>query len=146
MKILVIHGPNLNMLGIREPEVYGRVTLDEINEMIHDKAKSLGVEVRIVQHSSEGAIVDEILDARSWACGIVINPAAYSHYSIAIRDALATADVPAVEVHLSNIYAREVFRRRSVVSGVCTGVISGLGAAGYLYAMDFLALRKQQEA
>lgn len=138
MKILVIHGPNLNLLGYREPHIYGVTTLDEINNMIIKKAKEMNVEVRIVHYSSEGDIIDEIHGAREWARGIVINAGAYSHYSIAIRDALSAVDLPAVEVHVSNTFAREEFRHKSVISPVVDGIIVGLGPYGYLYALDYL--------
>lgn len=138
MNVLVIHGPNLNLLGTREPSVYGHETLQDVNRGIEQKARELGLSVRIRQHSSEGQIIDEIHCAVGWAEGIVINPAAYTHYSIAIRDALASVALPAVEVHLTNIYAREPFRHTSVTSGVARGVISGLGTHGYLFALEYL--------
>ncbi len=139
MNVLVIHGPNLNLLGTREPDVYGRGTLAELDRLIEARAGELGVQVRIVQRSSEGAIIDDIHAAVGWATGIIINPAAYTHYSIAIRDALAAITIPAVEVHLTNIFGREPFRRTSVISDVVQGVISGFGPRGYLYALDFLS-------
>jgi 3-dehydroquinate dehydratase II len=142
MKILVIHGPNLNLLGRREPEHYGTLTLDEINGRIRDHARARGVEVSIFQSNSEGAIIDcihaavgEGSDARD---ALVINPAAYTHYSIAIRDAIAAVALPAIEVHLSNIHEREPFRRESVIAPVCRGQISGKGWQGYLLAIDAL--------
>jgi len=138
MKILVIHGPNLNLLGTRETHIYGMTSLEEINKMIMKKARELDVEVRIVQYNSEGDIIDEIQSAKEWACGIVINAGAYTHYSIAIRDALCSADLPAVEVHVSNTFSREKFRHKSVISPVVNGVIVGLGPYGYLYALDYL--------
>ncbi|AEH50580.1 type II 3-dehydroquinate dehydratase [Pseudothermotoga thermarum] len=143
MNILVIHGPNLNLLGIREPHVYGRTTLEEINQMIQERARQRNVTVKIVQYSSEGDIIDEIHRAREWADGIVINPGAYTHYSIAIRDALSAVNLPTVEVHISNIFKREKFRHKSVISPVVDGVISGLGYLGYLYAIDYLVDRKK---
>jgi 3-dehydroquinate dehydratase II len=140
VNILVIHGPNLNLLGMREPSLYGYTSLADINQAIEKRAIELGASVRFIQSSSEGEIVDGIHEARDWATGIVINPAAYTHYSIAIRDALLAVGRPTIEVHLSNIYAREPFRHTSVVSGVVKGVISGLGYYGYLYALEHLCM------
>ncbi|MGB9814206.1 MAG: type II 3-dehydroquinate dehydratase [Thermovenabulum sp.] len=139
MKILVIHGPNLNLLGKREPHIYGVLTLEEINQLIIKKAAEHNIQVRIVQYSSEGDIIDEIHEAKNWAKGIVINAGAYSHYSYAIRDAISAVELPTVEVHISNTFAREEFRHKSVISPVVNGVIVGLGAYGYLYAIDYLA-------
>ncbi|MGQ9697935.1 MAG: type II 3-dehydroquinate dehydratase [Armatimonadota bacterium] len=135
MRVLVVHGPNLNLLGQREPQVYGQESLDALNSRIAQTAKDLGIEVRVVQSNSEGAIIDALQDAANWANGIVINPGAYTHYSIAIRDCLAAIRLPAIEVHLSNIYAREPFRHHSVIAPVVVGQISGLGAHGYLLAL-----------
>jgi 3-dehydroquinate dehydratase-2 len=130
-KVLLIHGPNLNMLGKREPGIYGTLTLDEINARMQKLAKENGVELQISQSNSEGALIDAIQNAADWADGIVINPGAYSHYSYAIRDALAAVQLPAIEVHLSNIYAREEFRNHSVISAVTLGCIAGLGVRSY---------------
>ncbi|SHM19379.1 3-dehydroquinate dehydratase [Caldanaerovirga acetigignens] len=138
MKILVIHGPNLNLLGNRETHIYGNMTLEEINRLILERALQKNATVKIVQYSSEGEIIDEIHRARNWAAGIVINAGAYTHYSIAIRDALCAVSLPAVEVHISNTFKREKFRHKSVISPVVDGVIAGLGYRGYLYAIDYL--------
>ena len=138
-KVLVIHGPNLNMLGKREPEVYGATTLDEINEDLMKLGEELGLEVETFQSNHEGAIVDKIQSAVGKCSGVIINPAAYTHTSVAIRDALLLLDVPTVEVHLSNIYKREDFRHKSMVSDIATGQISGLGIAGYRLALTAIS-------
>ncbi len=135
-KFLVIHGPNLNLLGAREPDVYGRVTIEEINAGLHEEAGACKVQLEIVQSNHEGDIVDLIGEARRKFQGLIINPAAYTHTSVAIRDALLASDIPAVEVHLSNIYKREDFRRTSLTAPACVGQISGFGKESY-----FLALR-----
>jgi 3-dehydroquinate dehydratase II len=135
MKILVIHGPNLNLLGKREPEVYGSTTIDEINTVLEKEARSLGTEVEFSQSNSEGEIVDRIQRAMGNIDGIVINPAAYTHTSVAIRDAIASTGIPTIEVHISNIYKREDFRKLSYISGVALGVISGLGVNSYLLGL-----------
>ena len=136
IRIALIHGPNLNMLGVRDPDVYGKETFESINRKITAHAKYLGVEVTIQQSNSEGAIVDFVQDAMGWASAIVINPGAYTHYSYAIRDAVADSRLPTVEVHLSNVHAREDFRRHSVISPVTTGQVVGFGPYGYLMAMS----------
>jgi len=134
-KVLVIHGPNLNILGQREPEIYGTATLDSINQGLASLAQELSVELKVVQSNHEGEIVSAIQQAMTWADVLVINPAAYSHTSVAIRDAIAGAKIPAIEVHLSNIYAREQFRQHSLVAPVCVGQISGFGARSYGMAL-----------
>jgi 3-dehydroquinate dehydratase-2 len=138
MRVLVLHGPNLNLLGERDPEIYGRQTLDEINETIAREASAAGVEVCCEQYNGEGQIVDALHAARKAYVGVVLNPGAYAHYSYAIADAVAAIGIPVVEVHLSNIAARETFRRTSVTAAACRGVVSGLGAAGYRLALRAL--------
>ena len=138
-RILVIHGPNLNLLGRREPEIYGRTTLDEINSHLAALGAQLGLALDIFQSNHEGAIVDRIQQAAGVYDGLIINAAAFTHTSIAIRDALAMLNAPVIEVHLSNIHRREPFRHTSMTAGVVTGQILGLGAAGYALALRGLA-------
>ena len=139
MKVLVINGPNINFLGIREKGIYGEVNYTSLCKMIEEKAAALDMEVDIFQSNGEGAIIDRIQAAFSDGTeGIIINPGAYTHYSIAIRDALASVEMPKLEVHISNVHTREEFRHISVTAPVCTGQIVGLGIRGYLYAMDVM--------
>ena len=144
LKVLVLHGPNLNLLSTREPDVYGTLTLTEVNLRLRDYAAQQHaaglptVALRTFQSNSEGAIIDAIHEAQSWADGIVINPGAYTHTSYAIRDAIAAVGLPTVEVHLSNVYAREEFRRKSVIAPVCVGQISGFGWRSYLLGLEAL--------
>ncbi|HME81991.1 MAG TPA: type II 3-dehydroquinate dehydratase [Candidatus Eremiobacteraceae bacterium] len=138
-RVAVLHGPNLNALGTREPAVYGSATLAQIDAAIVALAAQLGLQVEISQHQSEGEIIERIHRAATDDSAIVINPGAYTHYSYAIRDALASATVPKVEVHLSNIYSREPFRRRSVMSPVVDGTVAGFGAESYLLALRAVA-------
>lgn len=136
--ILVLHGPNLNLLGSREPDVYGRVTLDEINERLMTLASKNGANLLCFQSNAEAALVERVQQARTDGTQfIVINPAAFTHTSVALRDALAAVDIPFIEVHLSNVFAREAFRKESFFSDLAVGVISGLGAAGYEYAVQY---------
>ena len=130
-KVLVLHGPNLNWLGKREPAVYGRQTLADLNQLLLDDARELQMELRIYQSNSEGQLIDHIQNEAAWAEAILINPGAYTHYSYAIRDALAGVGLPVIEVHLSNIYAREEFRQHSVIAPIARGQIAGLGFESY---------------
>jgi len=135
-KILVIHGPNLNMLGEREIDVYGKFTLEDINKQLEAKAKQLKVTVEAIQLNGEGEIVNKIQEAKGNYAAIVINPAAYTHYSVAVRDALAGISLPVVEVHLSNIYAREEFRHKSVTAPVVAGQVTGFGVNSYILGLE----------
>lgn len=136
--VLVLHGPNLNLLGTREPEVYGRTTLDEINNKLAAQAQKNGAKLTSFQSNTEGALVDRVHQARTDGTDfIIINPAAFTHTSVALRDALAAVAIPFVEVHLSNVHAREAFRKESYFSDIAIGVISGLGATGYELALQF---------
>ncbi|HTC20171.1 MAG TPA: type II 3-dehydroquinate dehydratase [bacterium] len=139
-KVLVLHGPNLNLLGEREPNIYGSVTLEEINKALNDLASKSDIELRIVQSNHEGEIVETIQNARHWADVIIINPAAYTHTSVAIRDALSAVSTPTIEVHLSNIHAREGFRQASHISPVAVGQITGFGKNSYLLALQAATL------
>lgn len=147
MNVLIIHGPNLNLLGRREPGIYGTNTLQQINDNLKELAKEMGVEIRVYQSNSEGEIVSFIGENADWADGIVINPAAYTHTSVAIRDALSAVSLPVVEVHLSNIFRREEFRHHSYISPIAVGIISGFGPESYYLALRALinVINKKKE-
>jgi 3-dehydroquinate dehydratase-2 len=137
-RVLVVHGPNLNLLGTREPEVYGNTTLEEIEADLAAVAKASGAEVQCFQSNHEGALIDRIHEARSWADGILINPGGLTHTSVALRDALAAVALPVVEVHLSNVAARVDFRQRSLVTPIAVGIVSGFGPASYRLGLEAL--------
>ena len=138
MRILLINGPNLNTLGQREPQVYGSATLQEIEARVAERAAALGAEVKAFQSNHEGAMVDFIQREAAGAEGMIINPGALTHYGLSLRDAIAARGLPAIEVHISNIYGREWFRRRSVTADVCRGLVAGLGWRGYVVALEAL--------
>jgi 3-dehydroquinate dehydratase-2 len=141
MNVVVINGPNLNLLGEREPDVYGQLTLGEIERRLRLRAIELGVAVRFYQSNHEGRLIDYLHSVRQWADGVVINPGAFTHYSYALRDAIAAIHKPTIEVHLSDIHSREPFRATSVIVDVCDAQISGLGLNSYLQALDRLAAK-----
>src|SRR5262245_20300770 len=145
LRLLVVHGPNLNTLGKREPEIYGTTTLAEINERLAARADELGCEVAVFQSNSEGALIDFLQAEAPSSAGIVINAGSLTHTSIALRDAVAGTSLPAIEVHISHIYAREPFRHTSLLAPVCRGLVTGLGWRGYLYALDALIARLREE-
>ena len=138
MKILVLHGPNLNLLGTREPDVYGALTLEALNEKLIAEGQKMGLEVTCQQSNHEGTLIDALHSAREWADGVVFNPAGYTHTSVALRDAISAITIPVVEVHISNVYAREEFRHKSLISAVCAGKISGFGWKSYILGLRAL--------
>lgn len=150
MKILVIHGPNINLLGAREPEIYGSMSMEEIDSYLRQEAKMRGVSIEFFQSNIEGEIVNKIQSAMADVDGLIINPAAYTHTSIAIRDAITAVKIPTIEVHLSNLYSREDFRHKSFTAPVCLGQISGLGAKSYGLALigilDYISQTKELES
>lgn len=139
MRILLLNGPNLNKLGTREPEIYGTATLADVERLVVERAARFGAEVRSFQANSEGELIDWLQDEQQAADGLIINAGAYTHYSIALRDAVAGCELPAIEIHISNVYRREAFRHESLLSPVCSGTIVGLGVQGYALAVEALA-------
>ena len=144
MRLLVLQGPNLNLLGRRDPALYGTMTLEAIHQRVEERARHLKVEVAFFQSNSEGALIDFLQQEAAQATGVIINPGALTHYGLSLREALVDAGLPVVEVHLSNIHAREPWRRRSVVAPIAVAQISGLGWRGYLAALEFLAERSKE--
>jgi 3-dehydroquinate dehydratase-2 len=145
VRVLVLHGPNLNLLGVREPDVYGHITLDDIDGALAVRADELGVDVSFFQSNHEGAIIDRLHEARGTCDGVVLNPGAYTHYSYAIRDAIAGIGLPVIEVHLSDISAREEFRAISVTAPVCIGQVAGGGLRSYIDGLDLLVRHLREE-
>jgi 3-dehydroquinate dehydratase-2 len=137
--VLILHGPNLNLLGHREPAIYGSLTLAEIDQKLVILGRELGLEIRSLQSNHEGVLIDALHEAREWADGIVFNPGGYTHTSVALRDAIAAINLPVIEVHLTNIYAREEFRQHSLIAPVCLGTIAGFGWHAYALALRALA-------
>ena len=144
--ILILHGPNLNLLGQREPDVYGHMTMDEIDRRLAESGKGLGLEVRASQSNSEGGLIDALHAAREWAAGVILNPGGYTHTLVALRDAIAAIELPVVEVHISNVYAREEFRSQSILAAECAGKIVGFGWHSYLLGLYALSwILKEEE-
>ena len=138
MKVLVLHGPNLNLLGTREPEIYGSMTLGDINTQLLELGKEFGAQLKCCQSNHEGELIDALQDAQTWADGVIFNPGGYTHTSVALRDAIAALKIPVIEVHISNVYAREEFRHHSMISAVCQGKIVGFGWRSYSLALRAL--------
>ena len=136
--VLILHGPNLNLLGTREPKIYGSMTLDQIDSELKSMGIKAGIEVRCMQSNHEGGLIDALQEARNWAAGVIFNPGGYTHTSVAIRDAISAISLPVVEVHLSNVYAREEFRRHSLISAVCKGKVVGFGWRSYVLGLQGL--------
>jgi len=137
-QVMLLHGPNLNLLGTREPEIYGSMTLENVNDAARKHLEPYNVELRVQQSNHEGELIDALHIAKRWADGVVFNPGAYTHTSIALRDAISAIDTPVIEVHLSNVHAREEFRHKSLLAGVCMGQISGFGWRSYILGLDAL--------
>ena len=138
-KVLILHGPNLNLLGEREPEIYGTIALAEIDERLKEEGEQLGLTVQILQSNHEGYLIDALHEARLWGSAVIINPGGLTHTSVSLRDAIEATGLPTVEVHLSNILAREEFRRRSITADACVGLIAGFGWRSYLMALQAVA-------
>ncbi|NDJ52676.1 MAG: type II 3-dehydroquinate dehydratase [Chloroflexi bacterium] len=141
MNIMVLHGPNLNLLGRREPDIYGATTLDEVNTKLMEYGAQHRLSCRFLQSNHEGALIDALHDVVDWAQGVIINPGGYTHTSVALRDAIAAVAIPTIEVHISNVAAREPFRQHSLLAPVCVGTISGMGWQGYLLALHWFVLQ-----